>query len=296
MIRSMTGFGQTDKLAGGIRLHIAIRSVNHRYGELTFRMPREWLMYEDGLRKLAAASVKRGRAEVFVSAEHDGGSDEAAPVEIDWLVAEAYAAAAVELRKRFGFVDDLALKDMLALPGIVAGRRSLPAGDEVERLLGEALTEAVEGLVRMREAEGAHLVADIRGRLAAIADLRSRAGTLAGEAAQQYEARLRQRLDELLGERAADIDETRLLTEIALMADKSDVHEELARLDSHLQQFADTLGLNEPVGRKLDFLAQEMYREINTIGSKTAHAALTGIVVELKAELEKVREQVQNIE
>lgn len=296
MIRSMTGFGQADKLAGGIRLSVAVRSVNHRYGELTFRMPREWLLYEDGLRKLVTARVKRGRTELFVSAEYEGGAGETPPVEIDWSAADGYVAAAGELRRRFGFADDLSLKDMLALPGLVAGRRGLPTGDETERLLGEAVTEAVDALVRMREVEGAHLAADLRERLAVIADLRGRAGLLAAEASQQYEARLRQRVAELLGERAAAVDETRLVTEVALMAEKSDIHEELARLDSHLQQFADMLELGEPVGRKLDFIAQEMNREINTIGSKTSHVALTGIVVELKAELEKVREQAQNIE
>lgn len=293
MIRSMTGFGQAERRAGDVRIQVDIKSVNHRYGETVFRMPREWLVYEDKLRKLIAGRIRRGRVDVFVTAERSGAGE---ATEVDWTLAAAYKQAADELARRYGLSGELTLPEMLALPGLVQVKERLDAGESVEQSLIDCTAEAVDRLTQMREAEGAHLLADLQSRLAALTDYHTQAIAIAPTVAIQYQEKLRLRLAELLAGSDAEIDPQRLVAEVALMADRSNIDEELTRLRSHLEQFNTILGADEPVGRKLDFLLQEMNREVNTIGAKASQTELVGLVVEMKAELEKMREQVQNIE
>lgn len=294
MIRSMTGYGQAVRQGGNLRIRVDMKSVNHRFGEVNIRMPREWLAFEDRLRRLIAGRVKRGRVEVYIQAERTG--DGPADAVIDWALAGAYRKAAEELKERFSLAGSLTVSDLVAVPGVVAAGGTLDTGEETAIALEEAVGEALEQLCRMRETEGASLEADLRRRLAVLRDLAEEAARQAPLAVEQMRARLRQRMQELLGDAGVLLDENRLAMEAALMAERFNVDEELTRIRSHLDQFAEMLKAADPIGRKLDFLIQELNREINTIGSKSAQTELSVLVVEMKAELEKMREQVQNIE
>lgn len=294
VIRSMTGYGQAVRQGGNLRIQVDMKSVNHRFGEISIRLPREWLAFEDRLRRMIAGRIRRGRVEVYVQAERTG--DVPAEAAIDWALAGAYRRAAEELKERFSLAGDLTVSDLLAVPGVVAAGGTLDAGEETASALAEAVGEALDQLCRMREAEGASLEADLRKRLAVLGGLAEEAARQAPLAVVQMRAKLTQRMRELLADAGVRLDESRLAMETALMAERSNIDEELTRIRSHLDQFADMLESADPIGRKLDFLIQELNREINTIGSKSAQTELSVLVVEMKAELEKMREQVQNIE
>jgi len=290
----MTGYGQAVRQGGNLRIQVDMKSVNHRFGEISIRLPREWLAFEDRLRRMIAGRIRRGRVEVYVQAERTG--DVPAEAAIDWALAGAYRRAAEELKERFSLAGDLTVSDLLAVPGVVAAGGTLDAGEETASALAEAVGEALDQLCRMREAEGASLEADLRERLAVLGGLAEEAARQAPLAVVQMRAKLTQRMRELLADAGVRLDESRLAMETALMAERSNIDEELTRIRSHLDQFADMLESADPIGRKLDFLIQELNREINTIGSKSAQTELSVLVVEMKAELEKMREQVQNIE
>jgi len=290
----MTGYGQAVRQGGNLRIQVDMKSVNHRFGEISIRLPREWLAFEDRLRRMIAGRIRRGRVEVYVQAERMG--DVPAEAAIDWALAGAYRRAAEELKERFSLAGDLTVSDLLAVPGVVAAGGTLDAGEETASALAEAVGEALDQLCRMREAEGASLEADLRKRLAVLGGLAEEAARQAPLAVVQMRAKLTQRMRELLADAGGRLDESRLAMETALMAERSNIDEELTRIRSHLDQFADMLESADPIGRKLDFLIQELNREINTIGSKSAQTELSVLVVEMKAELEKMREQVQNIE
>ncbi|SDD98670.1 TIGR00255 family protein [Paenibacillus sp. UNCCL117] len=293
MVTSMTGFGQAERSFAGFRLQIDLKSVNHRYCEVAVRMPREFGRYESTVKQAIQQHVKRGRVDVFVTVERDPG---AAPVlEVDWTLAGSYRQAADSLRAKLALSGELTLHDLLALPGIVAFRDKPDVDDEaLEAELAACAAEAAIRLAAMRNQEGAALQEDLSARLLLLDQLLEQAGRLAPQVVKDYAAKLKLRIREMLEQ--PEPDEARLALEVALLADRSSIDEELTRLKSHLGQFSRTLEEREPVGRKLDFLVQEMNREVNTIGSKANHAELAGIVLGMKAELEKVREQIQNIE
>jgi uncharacterized protein (TIGR00255 family) len=290
----MTGFGQSGRSAGGYRLQVELKSVNHRYSEFTVRIPREWLSLEDGVKREIQHAVKRGKVEAFVAIEkEDGGSKS---VEIDWTIAEGYRRAAEQLRERFGISETLALKDLMTLPGLIQFR---DAGQEAEpptEPLLECVREAASIMLRMRETEGDHISRYMTERLDQLDCHRREMVSMAGLAVEELRSKLHERLKELLGDAALRQDDPRLITEVAVMADRSDVGEELSRLSSHIDQCRKLLSADEPVGRRLDFLIQEMNREVNTIGSKSNRLEYADRVIEMKAELEKMREQAQNIE
>lgn len=301
MIRSMTGFGQAETIVDGVRLSTEVKSVNHRYAETVFRIPREWGVYEDKLRRLVQQRIKRGRVEVFIAADYAadlpaGGGAANANVAVNWALADAYLAAARQLKARYGLSGELTLAQLLTLPEVVMSDRRLPADERWEEALLQCLDEALSRLDEMRLNEGRHLLRDLRERLETLRRLLSRAEAAAPEAAAQYRVKLQQKMEELLAERASEMDDTRLLMEVAIMAERTDIAEELTRFASHIKQFAELLEAAEPIGRRLDFLIQEMNREANTIGSKAGHGDLVAFAVDAKAELEKMREQVQNIE
>lgn len=294
MIRSMTGFGQADRTAGGFRIRVEVKSVNHRYAEISVKMPREWMSAEDAVRKQVSREVKRGRVDVFIIVEREALSGR--KVELDWELAGSYMEAAGLLKQRLGLQDELTLRDVLQLPDVLRvteGTEQEAAGQATELLLA-SVEEAVTGLLAMRAAEGSHLREDLDRRLGILAEHHAAAKSVAPRVAAEYRHKLASRLQELLGQ--TPMDENRLAMELAVFADRCSIDEELIRLDSHFSQFAQLLHSDEPAGRKLDFLIQEMNREINTIGSKANQAELSALVVEMKAELEKIREQVQNIE
>ncbi|MCM3698387.1 YicC/YloC family endoribonuclease [Paenibacillus macerans] len=294
MSHSMTGYGGAVRSYGGYIVQFEIKSVNHRYAEIVLRMPREWSCYEDGLRRLVQRRVKRGRIDVFISKERDDTS--ALPLVLNTPVAESYLLAAEELGRRYGVDAKLSAKDLLSLPDVLTASELSPAGEsepEWERVLQDGLEEALIGLLGMREREGRNLVTDLSGRLARLEAIHGELVRLAPEVVNDYRSRLKGRLSELL---EGSFDEQRFAMEVAVFADRSNIDEELIRLKSHFEQCRSLLQAFEPIGRKLDFLIQEMNRETNTIGSKANHLALVNLVVEMKAELEKIREQAANLE
>lgn len=293
MIRSMTGFGQSERTAAGYRMQVEVKSVNHRYAETNVRMPREWLFLEDAIRKQVAREVKRGRVDVFINIEREGQT--AKHVELDWELAESYLEAARQLKDRFGLRQELTLGELLQIPELVRFAEHSEQDREQPGLqLLSCIGEAVAQLSAMRLAEGAYLLEDVDKRLGVLRGHRAQMKTIAPRVVEEHRQKLAARLQELLGQ--APLDENRLALELAVFADRCSIDEELTRLESHFSQFGQLLRSEEPSGRKLDFLIQEMNREINTIGSKANQAELSALVVEMKAELEKIREQVQNIE
>lgn len=297
MVRSMTGFGRASRMGEGFRLEIEIRSVNHRFGEIVIRLPHDRAGLEESLKSTVRSLVSRGRVDANVTVS--GGTAAQQGLAIDWELADSYAQAIKQLSERMGIPGELSLKNLLDIPGLIrygAGQEvRLPIPDgEWDTVLLECFIEALDGLIRMREMEGAFLRKDVSSRLGVLGKHREELALIAPAAVRAQRERQKERLRELLGE--IPLDEQRVAMEAAIFAEKTDVSEELTRLGSHFAQFAKLLEEDEPVGRKMDFLIQEMNREVNTIGSKANHAGMAEIVVEMKAELEKIREQVQNIE
>jgi uncharacterized protein (TIGR00255 family) len=294
MLPSMTGFGQASRSFAGYKVFIDVKSVNHRYCEVAIRMPKEWACYEDSLKKMVQQSIKRGRVDMFMSVERESSSSKT--ISVDWALVEGYREAADQMKARFGLTEALSLIDLLRLPDLVHFKEERQApSDEVEQELCVCLQEALSGLMLMRQREGDFLLQDITERLEELVRLHAQLQTFAPMVVKEYAIKLSGRIKELL-QGQGSIDENRLAAEIALFADRSNVDEELTRLQSHFGQFKQLLGSLEPVGRKLDFLIQEMNREVNTIGSKANHSELSTRVIDMKAELEKMREQIQNIE
>lgn len=292
---SMTGYGSSARASGGYIVQFEIKSVNHRYSEVILRLPREWTCYEDGLRRQVQQVLKRGRVDVYIGKERDEAST--LPFVLNTGVVESYLKAAEELKKRYGLEPSLSAKDILSLPDALIPPDPLSAGNENgtdwESLLKEGLEEALNGLLEMREREGNHLAGEMEQRLGRLEELHAELVSIAPQVVGEYRTRLRGRLSELLD---GELDEARFAMEVAVFADRSNIDEELTRLASHFAQVRMLLKASEPVGRKLDFLIQEMNRETNTIGSKANHLALVNRVVEMKAELEKIREQAANLE
>lgn len=293
-MRSMTGYGHDSASLGTLTFTVEMKSVNHRYSEVVCRLPREWGHAEDRLRRLVQSRVKRGRVDVAVSVERAGTAARQAVV--DWPLAEAYIDAAKRLSERFGEAVGRAptAAELLSVPGVFSLREE-EAPDDAEDVLLACAERALERLMAMRETEGRFLAADAAVKLKTIEAAVARMRAMAPSVAAAYRDRLRERIAKLLGGEAP-VDEDRLSAEVAYFAERSAIDEELTRLESHAAQFAALLRETEPVGRKLDFLLQEMNREANTIGSKANDAELAAIVVDVKAELEKLREQTQNFE
>ncbi len=294
MIKSMTGYGKGEAVSEQGRFTVEIRSVNHRYGEVSVRMPRGFLALEQEVKRVVSALLKRGKIDVTVQWE------ETAAVEglprIDGAVAAGYHAAFAGLARDLGIVADVPLSLILAQKGVLRERENGASLDEAGFLpqLVVAVQSAVGTIDAMRTREGEALAADLLARRTQVAEWAAQVGERAPQVVAEYRQKLKLRLDQLLD--GVEMDAARLAQEVALMADRCDVTEELVRLASHFSQFDETMGLPEPVGRKLDFLMQEMNREVNTIGSKSNDAEMTSLVIRIKAEMEKMREQVQNVE
>lgn len=292
MVTSMTGFGQAERTMAGYQIGIDLKSVNHRYCEIVIRMPKEFARYENAVKAAIGQHVKRGRVDAYVTVERAGGTPQ--NVHIDWNLALGYRQAAEELRERFALQDPLTLRDLIAVPGLLTYGSGMPEDEEgIEAALTACAEEAAAALCVMRRREGAYLQQELEQRIAVLEKHRSAAAELAPLVVRDYAEKLKARIGELLHQPP---DESRLAMEVALFADRASIDEELARLLSHAAQFRELLLLGEPQGRRLDFLVQEMNREVNTIGSKANDARLSALVVEMKSELEKLREQIQNIE
>jgi uncharacterized protein (TIGR00255 family) len=297
---SMTGYAQARNEQHGWAVRVTVKSVNHRFLDLKLRLPEGFDLYDLRLRQIVRERIHRGHLEVYVNAE----PGTAAPVQVNKELAQAYLRAAESLMLGTPAVANVDVVSLLRLPGVIAGLNStVPETAEEQEKLGNALEsclrEALAKLDEMRRSEGKHLVAELRERLARIAGQVDQVRGLAASLRPAFARRLETRLKELLG--GTSIDQARLAQEAALLAERSDISEELDRLRSHLQQFTKLLDGAGELGKKLDFLLQEMHREANTMLSKTPGVesealAITGLALEIKAEIEKLREQVQNIE
>lgn len=292
MVRSMTGFGRGEAVRDRYRVTVEARAVNHRFLDVALRLPKAAAGFEEGLRTMLAAKLSRGRVEVFVSVEEVGES--LRPVKVDIPLARGYQEALGQLREALNLPGEVTVGMLLSLPGII-GTEEANDPEALWEALAKATAAALNETVRMREAEGARLAADLKARLAMVGGRLEAIASRAPAVIDEYRSRLEDRLREALGE--FPVDEGRLLQEVALLADRAGITEEVVRFRSHLAEAEATLtGAEAAVGRKLDFLLQELNREVNTIGSKANDLEIARSVIAVKAELEKIREQVQNIE
>lgn len=295
---SMTGFGRGEAAAAGGRVVVEIRSVNHRFCEVALRLPPRLAALEPGLRKLVTDRVARGRVDVTLTIQPDERA--ARGPAIDWALAEGLRSRLEELKQRLGLPGEVDVALLAAQRGVLSGEE--PGPEPEWEPVAEATERALAALAAMRSREGAALQADLQGRLGRMRLLVEEVAARAPLVPLEYRDRLAARLKALLGDGGGSVlgpgglDPTRLEQEVALLADRADVTEELTRLRSHLGQVEALLAAAEPVGRKLEFLLQEIHREVSTVGSKSADLAIARAVLELKAELERVREQVANVE
>ncbi|MBQ4313534.1 MAG: YicC family protein [Clostridia bacterium] len=292
MIRSMTGFGRCQDTVAGKDITVEIKAVNHRYFEFSARTSRGYGFLEDKLKNFVQSKVSRGKIDMYVSIQ--SVDDGTVIVEINQSLAAGYVEALHTLAQEYSLAEDVTVSTLSRYPDVLNVRRAPEDEDAVWEAVKSVAEKAVESFINMREVEGAKLRADVEQRLDTILEAVAFVESKSPETLAKYEERLRARIEELLGD--AKVDEQRLLTECAIFADKIAVDEETVRLRSHIEQFRDILLLDEPVGRKLDFLVQEINRETNTIGSKSQNTDIAHTVVDVKAEIEKIREQIQNIE
>jgi uncharacterized protein (TIGR00255 family) len=296
----MTGYAQARAEQSGWAIRVSVKSVNHRFLDVRFRLPEGFDVYELRLRQIVREKIHRGHVDVNVNLQPGA----AAPVQVNRDLLQAYSRSAEELRQQIPGAAALDVVSLLRLPGVIGGLAPpLPETDEEQDQLGQALDgclrEALNKLDDMRHAEGRHLSEELRTRVARIGQQAEQVRELARTLTPAFARRLQARLKELLN--GTGIEPSRLAQEAALLAERSDISEELDRLRSHLQQFAKLLDGAGELGKKLDFLLQEMHREANTMLSKTPGVetealAITGLSLEIRAEIEKLREQVQNIE
>ena len=292
MVRSMTGYGRCGETVGGYHITVELRSVNHRYFEYSSRLPRAYGFLDDKLKTFFQSRVARGKLDVGVWIEAEEAA--ADTVEVRYGTAEAYLMALYELRDRYQLRDDISVMALARQPEVLAVSTAETDEEALWQAVQTVAAEALDRFVRMRETEGERLREDVLLRretiLRDVARIEERSPQTVREHMQKVEARMRELLD------GAAVDEQRLLTEAAIYADRIAVAEETVRLRSHLDQLQTMLDGDEAVGRKLDFLVQEINREANTIGSKCQDAELARTVVNMKAEIEKIREQIQNLE
>ncbi len=292
MIKSMTGFGYGRKILGEVEIKTEIRAVNHRFLDISLRIPRTYSVFEPEIRKTVSKKAQRGKLDVSIS--RIGGTGSLMEVMVDHGLAASYYNCLSELKNHFSLSGDISLSELIHFSDIIVPREKQEAIQVEWNALDESLDQALEALNSMREAEGAALWQDIKARLNVIHTTAEEILPLVDQVMIAAKDRLEKRVHDLTG--GLELDRERLTQEVALLAERSDVTEELTRLKSHVDQFL-SLGVSaEPVGRKMDFLLQELHREINTIGSKSASTDIAYRVVQMKAELEKVREQIQNIE
>ena len=288
----MTGYGRAQIKEEGRLISVEIKSVNHRYFEFSARTPRSMGFLEDRLKQYVQSRVARGKIDLYLSVE--GIEQENAAVAVNHTMAESYIKALQELRDTYGVKDDLSVTALAGMSGVLSVQRPEEDEEAVWAMVLPAAEQAVDAFIAMRCAEGKRLCDDVLGRIDTILQAVEVIEERSPQTVQEYRLKLEERMKEVLS--SATVEEQRILTEAAIFADKTAVAEETVRLRSHMQQAAEMLRSDEAVGRKLDFLVQEMNREINTIGSKAQDITIARTVVEVKAEIEKIREQIQNME
>lgn len=295
MMKSMTAFGRAKINAYGRDVTAEIKSVNSRFLDLTAKLPRNMSFLEDRIKPyLQSKGLSRGKVEVYIGIDVTGSENYS--VAADEGVAEAYVKALTALRDRFELRDDISVMGIARLPDVLTVTKPEEDIEKDWEDVRTALDGAFQMFTEARAREGANIERDLASKIEGIGETVARIETLSLNNISGYRARLEERLRKVLSENGVSADESRILTECAIFADKIAIDEELVRLRSHFDAFADITESSEPVGRKLDFLMQEMNREINTIGSKSSDAEIAHLVVDVKTELEKIREQIQNIE
>lgn len=292
MIKSMTGYGRHREVIGGRDILCEIRTVNSKYLDLNIKMPRVYNPLEDSVKKFVTSRLSRGKTDIYISVEKFGGDDGGLSVNEAFL--NTYVSLLRDIKERYQLGGDVTIQSVAARGEVFLQTKPEENTDELRESLLYVVGRAIDGCTEMRAVEGKKLYDDLLGHISVLEGMHGFISGRAPVAVKENNERMKERIRELLS--GANYDESRLLTECAVFADKADISEELARLGSHFVQFKQILTANEPVGRKLDFLTQELNREVNTIGSKANDSEITRTVLDAKATIERIREQVQNIE
>ncbi len=292
MVRSMTGYGRAQAAVHGREITIEIRSVNHRYFDCSIRLPRVYSFLEESIKASLQKDISRGKVDVFLTIDSSGA--DCVTVSLNEAVVKGYLDVAKTLKEVYQLRDDLSVSSAMRLPDVLNVSKEDEDEDQLKEDIAVVLNEALKGYIDMSQREGDKLKEDIIYRISLIEDLVREIEVRSPKCVEEYRAKLEARMKEIL--ESVTIDQQRILTEAAIFADKVAVTEEIVRLRSHLNQLRGMLEKGGAIGRKLDFLVQELNREANTIGSKANDVEMAQMVVDVKAEIEKIREQVQNIE
>lgn len=292
MIKSMTGFGRGEHEEFGRSYTVEVKSVNHRYSDISVKLPKQLSYLEDTIRKFVSDHISRGKVDVYIT--QNKYSEDEIRVTIDHALVSSYMKSLAELRDTYKLEDDITVSNVSRFPDLLTVDRVEDDKDKVWNTLSVAMEKSLDNLTEMRKVEGKKLFEDLTKRAAYIRSMVDEIKQRSPIVVQEYKTKLEERIKQLLGD--VPVDEERLAQEVAIFADKSSITEEIVRLYSHIDQLLSIMNEDVPVGRKLDFLVQEMNREINTIGSKASDIIITRYVVDVKSEIEKIREQIQNIE
>lgn len=291
MIKSMTGYGKANLSKDKKEYQVEIKSVNHRYLDICVKMPRVLSYLEDEVKKQISSQIKRGKVDVFITFENNSIKDK--EIKINTEIAKIYIDELKKLAKQENILDNIEVTEISKLPDVLTIQNN-QEDETIKDALLEAVSNATENLVQMRSIEGNKMADDLVARIQGIKEKVEEISSLSTGLIEEYVVKLEGRIKEIL--KNQEVDETRLAQEIVIYADKCSVEEEVTRLKSHISQFEKLLKTDEPIGKKLDFIIQEMNRETNTIGSKANHLEITNDVIDIKTELENIREQIQNIE
>ncbi len=292
MLKSMTGYGRCSDCVDGFEITFEIRSVNNRYLDTNIRLPRIYGYLEEKIKKAIAKRCARGKVDAFLTVER--GQGELTQIALDDALAAQYIAALKKIAHDHGLRDDISVSSVARFSDIFSKKVKEDDADAVWRAVEPVVEKALDAFVAMRQREGENLFADLDARLNRMEEILCGIRSFSAVALDEYRQKLEKRLQEFLQDR--QIDENRLLTEVGIIADKIDTGEEITRLGSHINQFRDLIRQDTPSGRTMDFLTQELNREVNTIGSKCSMLEITGLVIDAKNEIERIREQIQNIE
>lgn len=292
MLKSMTGYGRNEAIQGGKKILCEIKSVNHRYSDYSVKVPKYYGFLEDRVREFASKHISRGKVDIYVGIE--GYSEADKEIFVNTELAKSYIEALCKLRDEFKLRDDISVNSVARYPDIFVQERKEEDEEEIWQNVKAVLEPAILSFTAMREREGERIRKDLEQRVEYMKTLAARLDERSPETVEEYKERLYAKIQAVLADR--EIDDARVLTEVAIFADKVAVNEEMVRLASHFDEFLGICASGEPAGRRLDFLIQEINREINTTGSKASDIEIARLVVELKAETEKLREQIQNIE
>ena len=293
MIRSMTSFGRSNSEEGKKRVFtVEMKSVNSRYLDVNIRMPKSIISLEEEIRKMISNSLNRGKVDFFINIKNY--NEGAGVPKVDINLAQGYLQCLKEIEEKLNIKNDISVMQIARFPEVITMIEEEDKIDEIWEELKPLISSSLDMMINMREVEGEKLKEDILIKINQIEDLVSKVEEFADSIPKVFKQKIEERLKDLLGN--VEVDENRIATEVCILADKATVDEEIIRLNSHINQVRETLKLNEPIGRKLDFIVQEMNRETNTIGSKSSDIKMTNIVIDIKNILEKIREQVQNIE